>query len=103
MAAMASPLPFVPGTAPAASPDMGALMGPTPAVTPQAGTGANEQSQQVMIQIRDLKATVDALARQYPAAAPEAQQVSEALVAWMVKIVGSMSAPEPAASPNVIG
>jgi outer membrane murein-binding lipoprotein Lpp len=100
---MASPLPFVPGTAPQAPPDMGALVGPTPAATQAAGPGPNEVAQQVMMQVRDLKAGVDALARQFPVAAEEARAASEALVALMVKVVGSISAPEPAASPQVIG
>lgn len=103
MASMVSPLGAIPGTQPAPAPDIATLMGGSQGGMMQAQPAAgNEQAQNVMVQIRDLSAGVDALARQYPAAAGEARETSQALTRMMVKIVESLRGPEPA-GPQVLG
>lgn len=54
-----------------------------------------------MGQIRDLHGMIDGLARQYPAASQEADEVKQALVKFMTKIVGAPPGREVTQNPAV--
>ena len=74
----------MPASSPEGSPSMAGLMTPG---APPPQPDVQEQAKAVMNQIRQIAMTADALASQFPVAAPDLQVASKALQQAMVKIV----------------
>jgi len=93
-------IPFVPGTEPV-RPEPATLVGEIPTRQPAAPSAA-EANRAVMQQIRELTASVEALATQFPETSESARAVKQGLVDMMVRIVASQRTPE-SPSPQILG
>jgi hypothetical protein len=61
------------------------------------GRPAQQEQQQLMARVRDLRQSVEALARQYPIAANDWRTVQQAIISAMNKVAASLNKPEPEA------
>lgn len=92
---MTSPSPFPPmppATPPGSS---GQLLGSSaPGQLAPAGPTPNQKISSYMDQVRSLHITIDALAQQFPAAAPDLKDAKTALANSMSKVATAMAQPE---------
>lgn len=87
-----SPFPNIPTSGQAPPPPNGSS-GLGPSAPPPPST-PNQNIAAYMDQIRNLHITIDGLAQQYPAAAPDLQAAKQALAGSMSKVASTMNQPE---------